>query len=263
MQLKKTITDWFNIANIRIEASQAKEPEIVSQEFFSNIKKQIATLRKLENPEACHSIPPPVVTIESSCDDEKTQSVGKDKVATLSSCDLKPLYSAISNVGIQSVKNCFVEVVKVLEILTTQTIQTSDSLPVSFNMNNFDDFQSIRSIPEDDPTFEKDNVTYIEGILPISTRRYRIALRKKNTGKNNDQPSASVILNNFIRYAFPKHWIVGVTLRGSAGNTSLISIWNFQDPLKNPCEGVFSNGLGECRLRALIGELNLLTKIFC
>lgn len=111
---------------------------------------------------------------------------------------------------------------------------------------------SIRVIPEIDETKEEKGITTIEGLLPVYTAKYKKAIYTKSLKVGDTEPT--VIIANFVRYAFQPHWIRNVTLKGSGGRRSLISLWNYRNPLLESIEGNSKPGLGEQRFRALLGK---------
>lgn len=122
---------------------------------------------------------------------------------------------------------------------------------VEFYQSFSNDYDSLRFISENDETrYLSKEVINVEGILPLPSVHYKQAINFKP-----DKHKAENIVYNIIRLCFPEHWISNVTLRGSGGRTSLISIWNHVEPLRWPLGSPVDPNLGERRFRALLGKL--------
>lgn len=134
---------------------------------------------------------------------------------------------------------------------TNDSMIGSDSIKVPQHVLN-----NTRII-SDDKTYEDNNITLMEGVLPISTFKYKKACRSFTRKLEDRKPTA--VLTNIVKHCFPNHWINDVTLRGSNGRTSLISIWNHRNPLSATAKGPIIQGLGENRLKALIGKLEFIS----
>lgn len=146
----------------------------------------------------------------------------------------------------------FQETLSILEYLVkmNETFQC-----VEFYQSFSNEVDSIRFIPEEDETCKQDsNSILIEGILPVLSRGYNIAMKQREIKRDEPDFGPPAIMSLLIRYSFPDHWIQGTTLRGTKGRHSLINTWNHLSPLLFPLQNHVDNELGELRFRALLGE---------
>lgn len=277
----------MNIENLRIQTYEtaSKGLPTISENSFQSFLFLVDSARKnqekikkksQEQQEPTPSTSKAINTSASTTESNKDDSVDflKNKIDSeqkeFSSNDqaqnkieLSSLKQAIGNLSVRTCQNFALELMKVIEILTI-----SHNNHISCSQKEFkvtfsgEETKDIRILPEVDQTNEQGDITYVEGILPLQTSRYKFAVNKK-LGKNDDPIQADLaleklLLNNIIHNCFPTHWVRDVTCRGHGGRQSLVTIWNNQYPLKNPCEGLQQMGLGESRLQALIGMFKFL-----
>uniref|UniRef100_T1KU52 Uncharacterized protein n=1 Tax=Tetranychus urticae TaxID=32264 RepID=T1KU52_TETUR len=108
----------------------------------------------------------------------------------------------------------------------------------------------LRIISEEDQTREQGKTTFIEGLLPVKTSKYKKAIASLPAEINDREPSH--VIATIAKLCFPDHWINGVTLKGSGGNKSLFDLWSFENPLKFPMSGTIDKQLGYDRYQALL-----------
>uniref|UniRef100_T1KE65 Uncharacterized protein n=1 Tax=Tetranychus urticae TaxID=32264 RepID=T1KE65_TETUR len=189
-------------------------------------------------------------TAKKSSSDEKKKIKSNDfdrEKITQSLEKIKSLSVTNENIDEEMLKDFAAEIHDVLFHLTKQ-IENREMIEYYHSFSGETD--GIRIIPEEDQTIKKDSKILIEGVLPLSYDKYQVAMNMKSTKDEEFGPAG--IISNLIRFCFPRHWIENVTLRGSAGRQSLITIWNYRDPLKDPPKEPFETYLGESRFRALL-----------
>uniref|UniRef100_T1KLI1 Uncharacterized protein n=1 Tax=Tetranychus urticae TaxID=32264 RepID=T1KLI1_TETUR len=253
--LDHKINNWLNVEGIKITRVNCKGLPSTPEEDFEILMSKIRTIRTRSKSAVSTSSKADVAVIDLA--DQPSQ---EDKSATESEShsSLKKLKEFNKNILTQDqIQKVFAEIIKILESVVQSSTKFQDSGEVeTIPYEPASVFSEVRLIPEKDKTTQVENTTMIEGILPISTKKYKKAISMGNSkGHSESDFEPSVILTNLVRYAFPKHWLIGVTLRGSGGKKSLISVWNYRNPLVDPCLGAFENGLGESRLRALIDHV--------
>ncbi|XP_025017231.1 uncharacterized protein LOC112539174 [Tetranychus urticae] len=148
-----------------------------------------------------------------------------------------------------SVKAFHAKVARTFDVLYSYLESRDDSPKSKFKLR-ISERPDNYFIPTYDRTYESGNFTYIEGLLPVPTKKYKRAMN--NIPSKIEELEPTLIISAIVKFAFPNHWITDVTLRGAGGRKSLITIWNHQNPIANPAEGAFENGLGVSRLRALL-----------
>lgn len=111
--------------------------------------------------------------------------------------------------------------------------------------------KDLRFIAEEESTKKINDITLVEGLLPVKSAKYKRFL--KSLPKNILDREPNAVITNFVKLCFPNHWITGVTVAGKGNNKSLLSIWNYELPLTNPVSGKIDETLGKARFDALIG----------
>lgn len=168
--------------------------------------------------------------------------------------NFKTLVSSISCLDVYG--KYFNELIKVLqsflEVLNEIKITDQYAIVESTKVDNQSEATAYMNTIPIDKTFEEGNKIMIEGILPLIASKYK-KVSKLLCKKVEDRDPASY-LTLIVRYCFPTHWITDVTLRGSGGRKSLITLWNNKFPLTDPVSGPVETGLGEMRFKALIGK---------
>uniref|UniRef100_T1KRP8 Uncharacterized protein n=1 Tax=Tetranychus urticae TaxID=32264 RepID=T1KRP8_TETUR len=273
--LQEKISNWFPVEGIAIEKAKVKSLPGLTLDTFEDICHHIASERRKEKGNPIRKIdeekPGPskkakIASKESvheiidldSRPDSQMASTDIDSEVTVDETDLVPLYELAIKIPDESSKKFSFGLMKVLGKMMKDIKglkekpkkDINEMIPADYSVVKGNEFKKIRIIPDLDKTFEKDNITYIEGILPVNAKKYRQAFKGKHPKNTELEPTA--ILNTMVKSLFPKHWAIGVTLRGAGENQSLISLWNYANPLNNPCDGTFENNLGEMRFRALL-----------
>lgn len=271
---QRSLSRWFNISGVKVEPLGSKSFPCVRQDEFDIILTKVAEL-KLKSKEITQSSNQPntssidnVVTLIDEDTQPANEPMGSNSKPVQDASgetanktiieyrfpviDLEPLASAASRLVHTSVKAYVAELHKVLELMTKQPDE--ETVPAGYPLDSGDGFQHIRIIPKD-KTYEANKITHIEGILPVKSSGYRQAFKAKTkAGKSYEELEPSMLLNNIIRNCFPKHWLKNTTIRGAGGKKGLVTIWNYENPLSDPCTGAFKNGLGQKRLMAIIGK---------
>lgn len=274
----KSLIEWIVFEDIKLFPVEKRSWPLVLSEDFDQIRSKVESLAKKSSPyttrskKAAETIPKSgpvastssaVVTVDLSNDahatgakEANTTKDGERKKSSenrIQPVDLGQLSELAGKIISSNVKAFALECVKVLTSICKQS-EPSDDLPqAGFPMTAGDVFTKIRIIPEKDKTFEKGEFTYLEGTLPLLTKKYKQAMATRSrVSKYNHEPLR--VLKKIIVNCFPKHWLIKTTLRGNGENNSLVSIWNWSNPLSNPCDGVYTAGLGEQRVRALYGK---------
>ncbi|XP_053205417.1 uncharacterized protein LOC128389810 isoform X2 [Panonychus citri] len=268
---EKKISNWLIVDNISISKFESQRLPITSEEDLTEVKKRIETLNsQVKNQSRIYQDPQPSTSAQSDLiqddlfadddDDDYFDESNSDLSHSLIPDQLKENDFMDNLQKLKSLNSSEVESPQDIKLIIDKVIDTFESVFYSKEMKDQQEKNiiqveknpgEVRYIPEEDKTYSSGQTTMIEGILPVYTNKYKAAISAKS--KSEYQPAA--IITNIIRFAFPKHWLVGVTVKGAGGRKSLISIWNHQNPLANPGEGQFKNGLGEKRLRALIDHV--------
>lgn len=271
------MTNWIFVENINIERFQADELPFTSQSDFSEILKKVEIKKKIDKGKGTPSTSKaptskssaseivtrssknkPIITVDIASEDSKaTESEKKEKKdqtkTYVKMALIDEAFSAIDKIVYTSVQTAFFAVMKILEeIVSTQEESVPDKTE-KIHFTPIEETKGERVIPED-LTFEKDGIVWVEGTLPVQAKKYRKAMRQQNARQDSKNQIPSNFLKDMIKFAFPKHWILGTTLRGSAGNRSLVQIWNYENPHMNPPQGSYNESQGEMRLRAFMGE---------
>lgn len=269
------ITYWCSIDEISVKSVRLGSLPATPQKSFDDFWQRVEKLKRRKasrSSQAQGTIPSAVIDIDENTSDQESEDSDSDyqeeiqlEKASTSRIDTKKKIppNEQMNKSLKKLKDIasidkldetskifFMETYKIFKIL----VHISEGLEnVEFIHSFSSDPDAIRIIPEEDETKDLDSkTTLIEGIFPISTRKYKLSYTRKFC--KGDEFGPLQFLSNIIRFAWPNHWIQDVTLRGSGENKSLIEIWNHKDPLSSPPIGPVEIGLGEKRLRALIGK---------
>uniref|UniRef100_T1KTA1 Uncharacterized protein n=1 Tax=Tetranychus urticae TaxID=32264 RepID=T1KTA1_TETUR len=262
--LSPKIVHWLGIENILIHSIKATALPAVKHREFDAFLKRAEAIKKISLKRVKKPIEKPeVVTISDSQEPQKSDVIEskyfenpsvsslifhvKDRIQTLkSNLQTFPISTGCEHFFDQTIK-VFDKLVDIIEISNTNIRISDCNQNVKVKIEQVD---GINVIPEDDRTFEKNKITYIEGSLPVATKNYTKALN--SLPKKYSERESTIVLASLVKFCFPVHWVKDVTLRGSGGRSSLITLWNHENPLTNPCSGTFTNGLGENRLRCLL-----------
>uniref|UniRef100_T1KWQ7 Uncharacterized protein n=1 Tax=Tetranychus urticae TaxID=32264 RepID=T1KWQ7_TETUR len=279
---ERKILHWCNLESVKIQQSTENNLKVTSLENFESFLRRIDRLKR-RHPPKCASdtvfpkVDSAVITVESeestgtstdSSDsdysddsDGKAKEIKSKKISQSGkSTPQKSISKSLEKIrsiaaqpqADQNIKEFFQESSNIFQYM----------IKLSENFQHFEFYQpfsteveALRFIPESDETKEFDSkITLVEGILPLPTKKYNSALKSKNPMPKKDEfeSGPAAILSNIIRFAFPRHWLDDVTLRGSSGRTSLLNIWNRIDPLREDSSEHIEIGLGEKRFRALL-----------
>lgn len=253
------MNNWFVNEDLKIERLVGRKYlPVTAIEDFESILDVVKLMKKEEKRQS----------IQASGSQPSTSKAGEiapESIPTevrrlesnqLKQSDIIKLSNATDRISYESLKPWAMEILNCFKkLVSPDEGQSSTELCEATTSHEEDSFRvkGKRKIPEMDKTFEKNKITFIEGVLPVNTRSYRLAMRT-HPQKSSDSFEPTFYLNNIVKYCFPDHWLIDTTVRGQGGKKSLVSIWNYNVPGNFPCTGAFQDGLGETRLRGLLGK---------
>uniref|UniRef100_T1KYK4 Uncharacterized protein n=1 Tax=Tetranychus urticae TaxID=32264 RepID=T1KYK4_TETUR len=279
---EKRISHWFGTNQIKMTKSGGKALDATSQETFDQFLTTARNSCRREHAKPAKSsffpsVDSNVIQLDSDGDDtsddgsssdydpksevkskkgSESLHIGKESIQKLTQQQVRDilanLWSSLENYPASYGRNLMEGIYQLLAhlIAITENMETLDFYPSVGNEND-----DIHIIPEDDKTAISDfdeKIILVEGIFPLPYKKYKSAIKAKFTVKDEIESGPAGVLNNIIKIAFPSHWLIGVTLRGSGGRKSLINIWNYKDPITAPLSGETDQSLGEKRFRALL-----------
>uniref|UniRef100_T1KTD8 Uncharacterized protein n=1 Tax=Tetranychus urticae TaxID=32264 RepID=T1KTD8_TETUR len=250
------ISRWLTSNKILVTKSDSKSLIPIDEEIFEGFIRRIEIINRREKAKPTPSKLFPQVAstlVDLSNDSSTTQSDSSDyedsdhqKKPSKPTGDEPSTSKGITQKNQKTTVNVLEFLIKINE--SFQNIEFYQS----FTSEN----DGLRFIPEIDETRQENSgLTFVEGVLPLKTKNYQLAMKMKPATNSEIDSGAACILSNLIRFAFPSHWIENVTLRGSGGRTSLLNIWNHVDPLKLPLKEPKDVLLGESRFRALLDHV--------